>query len=129
MDVLLSIKPKYVEKIIKKEKKFEFRRTIFKQKINNIYIYSSFPVKKIVGRIFIKQILFLRIEKIWEETKEFSGMNKKDFFDYFKGKEKGYAIQIEKFENIEPINIKEVGKNFPPQSFFYFKFPLISPKN
>lgn len=77
-------------------------------------------LKKIVGIIFIKQVLFLRIEKIWEETKEFSGMSKKDFFDYFKGKEKGYAIEIKKFKKINPIDPRKIEESFfPPQSFFY----------
>jgi hypothetical protein len=48
--VLLSIKPKYVKSIIEGDKRYEFRKTIFKNReINRIYIYSSSPVKKIVG--------------------------------------------------------------------------------
>ena len=58
MDVLLSIKPKYVKSIIEGEKRYEFRKTIFKNReINRIYIYSSSPVKKIVASFVIGTIL------------------------------------------------------------------------
>ena len=38
MNVLLSVKPKYAEKIVEGEKKYEFRRAIFKkQDIEKVY--------------------------------------------------------------------------------------------
>lgn len=43
--ILLSIKPEYVEKIIKGEKLFEFRRTVPKRKVDVVVIYSTFPEK------------------------------------------------------------------------------------
>ena len=47
MDVLISIKPKYVKKIISKEKKYEFRKNIFKKNVDTIIIYTTSPEKKI----------------------------------------------------------------------------------
>ena len=50
MDVILSIKPKHVEKILSGEKQYEFRKQIFKNpEVENIFIYASSPVKKIVA--------------------------------------------------------------------------------
>jgi type I restriction enzyme, S subunit len=47
MDVLLSIKPRYVEAIIDGRKKYEFRKNKFAMKdINCAYIYSTSPIKK-----------------------------------------------------------------------------------
>ena len=58
MKVLLSIKPEYVEKIFSKEKKYEFRKSIFKNpNIKSIIIYSSSPVKKVVGEFEIENII------------------------------------------------------------------------
>lgn len=49
MNVLLSIKPKYIEEIRKGNKKYEFRKTRFRQRhINEAYIYSTSPVKMIL---------------------------------------------------------------------------------
>lgn len=44
--ILLSIKPKYVKKILNKEKIFELRKNFPKENIDEIYIYSSYPEKK-----------------------------------------------------------------------------------
>ena len=58
MNVILSIKPKYCEKIINGKKKVEFRRKIFKNenKIDLVFMYSTSPVKKIVGFFKIESI-------------------------------------------------------------------------
>ncbi|HDT8147195.1 TPA: hypothetical protein RD696_002696, partial [Enterococcus faecalis] len=47
--ILLSIHPKFVDKIMTGEKKFEFRRVIAKRNPNKIIIYSTSPVCKVIG--------------------------------------------------------------------------------
>ena len=46
MNLLISIKPEFVNKILANEKLYEFRKSIFKQKVDKIFIYSTYPVKK-----------------------------------------------------------------------------------
>ncbi|MDP3104625.1 MAG: ASCH domain-containing protein [Candidatus Methanoperedens sp.] len=122
MNVLLSVKPKYAEKIIEGKKKYEFRRAIFKkQNIEKVYIYSSSPVSKIVAAFEIEKILKDSPEKIWTLCQKYAGISKKDFFDYFKNSEMAFAIEIgyvDSFkEHIDPFKIIENFK--PPQSFYY----------
>jgi len=121
MSVLLSIKPKYVKEIKKKKKLFEFRKQIFKQQTNEIWVYESAPTQKIVGKILIADIIENSPQDIWNSTKKVAGINKKDFFKYFAGKDKAYAIKIEDYCELEtPINPYEIKKDFvPPQSFVY----------
>jgi type I restriction enzyme S subunit len=129
MNVLLSIKPKFVEKIISGEKKYEFRRTIFRNiESNSIFIYSSSPVKKIIGEMVVDSILSDRPKKLWEKCKEFSGICRKDFFDYFDGKDEAFAIKIQKILLFDlPIEPQKIKYNFiPPQSFYYIKDELMS---
>jgi len=58
MRVLLSIKPKFADRIMAGSKKFEFRKVIFRQPaIDEIVIYSSSPVKKIVGTCTIQSVV------------------------------------------------------------------------
>ena len=58
MNVLLSVKPKYAELIMMGCKKYEFRKVIFSNKhIDLTYIYSSSPVKKIIGTFRIGDII------------------------------------------------------------------------
>jgi len=49
MNALTSIKPKYVEKIISREKTYELRKKIFKREVNNVFIYSTWPEKRLWG--------------------------------------------------------------------------------
>ncbi len=129
MNVLLSIKPKYVEAIMNGEKRYEFRKTIFRNKnTKRVYIYASAPVKKIVGSFLIGNIIEDEPERLWEEFNKFSGISDVEFFNYFNGKDRGFAIEIETVEEFDtPIDPRETIQNFvPPQSFFYIETPLIA---
>jgi len=122
MDVLLSIKPKYVKSIIEGEKRYEFRRTIFKNReINRIFIYSSSPVKKIVGTFEIGGILEDHPADLWGVVKEFAGIQQGDFFSYFKGRSRAFAIGIQNLQEFnDPIDPYETMPGFvPPQSYCY----------
>ena len=121
-DVILSIKPKYVKEIIDGKKHFEFRKKSFdKDKINRVFIYSSSPTQAIVGYFETDEILEDTPERIWEQTSQVAGINKQDFFEYFKDRVSAAAIKIENFHLFSnPINPKEVFDKFcPPQSYMY----------
>ncbi|WP_407282849.1 hypothetical protein V7O61_02475 [Methanolobus sp. WCC1] len=128
MNVLLSIKPNFVDKIISGEKKYEFRKTEFKKRdgLNRIYIYSTSPIKKIIGSFKIGDIISGTPESIWKECRDFAGISKADFFDYFKNNDKAIAISIEDLQIFEtPINPFNEFENFKaPQSFCYIKEDL-----
>lgn len=123
MNVLLSIKPKYVNSIIEGNKKYEFRKQIFTKKtaVKLIFIYASAPVKKIIGFFTIDKIIEDHPNKLWQNLSQSSGMDKEDFFDYFKDRDLGYAIKIKKFHPfLEPLDPTKIIQNFkPPQSFYY----------
>lgn len=122
MRVLLSIKPKYVDKILFGSKKYEFRKTIFRdEEVREMVIYSSSPMKKIVGTCAIGSVIEDRPLILWEMFKDQSGLNEEEFFTYFHGKEWGYAIEIEEVKKFEsPVDPWEFDKHFiPPQSFQY----------
>lgn len=122
MDVLLTIKPKYVKAILEGEKRFEFRREIFKHReVNRAYIYASSPVKKIVAMFEIGDILEDDPVHLWDSVKDYAGINDLDFFQYFKGKSKAYAIEIQHLQKFDhPIDPRKSLPGFvPPQSFCY----------
>ncbi len=123
MNVLLSIKPKYVEKILDGEKRYEFRKTSFKnpEEVEKIYIYSTSPEKKIVGYFVLDEIIEDEPENLWERCKTHSGVEKEEFFEYYRGKEKGVAMKINRIEDFkEPIDPYENLSDFvAPQSFYY----------
>jgi len=122
MNVLLSVKPKYVNSILKGKKEYEFRKKMFKKgPINFIFIYSSSPVKKIVGYFKLGEIIEDHPKMLWDKLSGVSGLNKEEFLDYFKNKEIGYALKITDLKRFKiPENPNYLIKNFhPPQSFCY----------
>lgn len=128
MNVLLSIKPMYANAILDGEKKYEFRKSIFRDKnVKKVYIYSSSPVKKIVGVFIVGGIIEDHPKRIWEKCWRNSGIAEDDFIAYFSGREKGYAIMIENPEPLDkPIDPRSIYRDFvPPQSFYYFDMPVM----
>src|SRR4051812_10677748 len=96
MNVLLSIKPEFAFDIFSGRKKFEYRRTIFREPVDRIVVYASSPIKKVVGEFLVKDILFEDLDSLWCRTKHHSGITKEYFYSYFYDKEKGYAIKVGK---------------------------------
>lgn len=125
MKVLFSIKEEFAEKIFSGKKRFEYRKAIPKSHISEIIVYVTKPTGKIVGEFTIESILRESPINIWKKTSKYSGIKKKCFFEYFKGKSFGYAIQIKNYtlydQPINPHNYyRESDKKFvPPQSFKY----------
>jgi predicted transcriptional regulator len=122
--VLLSIKPKFAEKIFDGEKRFEFRRRVFANKnVKKIVVYVSAPISKVVGEFEIEDIIELEIENLWDHTKEHSGIAKDYFDSYFDGLETGFAIKIGKTCKYDaPLKLDEdFNVKHAPQSFIYLE--------
>lgn len=125
-NVILSIKPKYAQAIISGAKKVEFRKKIFKRPVDKVYIYSSSPIKKIIGYFTFSEIVEESPTDLWAKFQNVGSIEKADFFEYFKDSEKGFAIiitNVEKFKKgIDPIAFFE---NFcAPQSYLYIEEDL-----
>lgn len=121
MNVLLSIRPEFVNKIFSGDKRYEYRKTIFKRKaVNKVVVYATAPISRVVGEFEIESILFDDINSLWEKTKAFSGIDEQFFFEYFTEKEKGYAIKIKSYEKYSKSRkLGDIYCSLPPQSFAY----------
>ena len=129
-DVVLSIHPKYSEKILEERKTVELRRRFPVSEPDDItlYIYSTSPVKAMVGVARIKEVQELPVRKIWTEFKKDALIEYKDFRKYFRGLKSGFVLilyDIRRFT--EPIPLRRLREEFgfePPQSFLYAKDDL-----
>lgn len=123
MKVLLSIKPEFANKIFSGEKRYEYRKAVFKEPVSTIVVYASSPVQRIIGEIEIAEVLQDTPDNIWKKTSKESGITKAFFLDYFEGKSLAYAIKIAKCNRYsEAINPFEQFAHFcPPQSFCYLE--------
>lgn len=122
MKVLLSIKPEFVERIFSREKRYEYRKSIFKRTdIDTVVIYSTMPEGKIVGEFSFKQILNDSPDNVWKLTKQYSGVNKKFYDGYFDQRDNAYAIEIANVVKYDdPIALNQLARKIqPPQSFRY----------
>ncbi len=122
MKILLSIKPEFVKEIFNGNKKFEYRKAIFKNKnVKTVVIYATMPIGKIVGEFEIGNIIEKHPKKLWEDTKDFSGVSEEFYYNYFDGRDKAYAIVIKKLKEYKkPICPYKKYENFyAPQSFKY----------
>ncbi|MBD1229535.1 ASCH domain-containing protein [Xenorhabdus griffiniae] len=130
MKVLLSIKPEFVEKILEGTKKYEFRKGIFKNSsVKSVVIYATKPVGKVVGEFNIEHIIEDTPSSLWSITKQNSGISKLFFDEYFKRKNKAFAIQIGDVQKYDyPISLDELSEQLgkritAPQSYCYLPIP------
>lgn len=132
--LLLSIQPKFAEKIFDGSKTIELRRV--KPKLSEkdyIIVYVSSPIKQIQGVFEVKQIIEKPIEELWISVKSYAGVTKQEFDNYFSGVRIGYGIYIGDMMNVlRPIELNEIKKQWvgfhPPQSYKYLtqsEFSLI----
>jgi len=123
MKVLLSIKPKFAEKIFDGTKKFEFRKSIFKNTdIKMVIVYASSPLQKVIGEFEIDSILNDQLPNLWEQTKQHAGIDEEYFYQYFSKRSSGYAIKIKKTKKYDtPLCLRKHFNATPPQSFIYLK--------
>lgn len=121
--ILLPIKDKYSQDILSEKKKFELRRNIPKQVVEKIVIYSTSPVKKVVGEAWVKTIHELPLSKLWDLTKESNSVSEEEFYSYYKGKKKGFAYEISKVRKFKnKKSLSEYNINYVPQGFVYLKY-------
>jgi predicted transcriptional regulator len=77
MKVLLSIHPEFAEQILNGSKRFEYRKSIFKNgDVKTIVIYATQPVGKVIGEFNIGGIIKKSPDDLWEMTETFSGISK-----------------------------------------------------
>lgn len=121
MRVILSIKPEFADKIFNGTKLFEYRRIVFKNpNVRTVLVYASSPVQKIIGEFEIEQILKQDLASLWSLTKDHSGISEEYFYQYFKDKEVGFAIEVKSAQIYsKPKCIKQDFNHSPPQSFVY----------
>lgn len=116
----MSIKPQYAEAIFRGEKRFEFRRAIFRRKVDVVVVYTTSPVSQVVGEFDIDGIICDTVEALWKRTRHSAGIDRKRFFGYFNGRAAGFAIAIGSVRRYRrPLNLSASFGVRPPQSFMY----------
>lgn len=129
-DVVLSIRPQYSEKILAGSKTVELRRRFPTSAPSGTiaYIYSTSPVRAMVGVAEIKDVLRMPVHELWTEFEDTAFIERGDFDKYFEGVDFGYALLFDDVKTFSrSIPLAELREQFgfePPQSYLYAKRDL-----
>ena len=132
INILMSIKPKYAEKILKGEKTAEFRRrTSSIKKGDQVFIYSSSPQKALVGKFIVNEVISDTVENLWNLKGEEGCISYEEFMKYYDGTSSGYCLVLKEIIAFSaPIKLEELRmqiKNFKvPQSWRYLQSDELS---
>ena len=122
MKVLLSIKPEFAERIFDGTKRFEFRRSVFRDRsVRTVVLYVTRPVGMIVGEFDVGDIITETPDFLWERTRAHAGISREFFDSYFEGRDRANAIEVAEVRRFAtPIKPGAAIENFtPPQSYMY----------
>lgn len=120
--VLISIHPRFVDLILKGDKRVEFRRSWAKEPVDRLVIYATAPVMRVVAVVPVLEVLCLSVSGLWEIAKEHGGgLTREELRQYFKGKDKGFGIRLGHVTKLQgPLQHSRTFPAFrPPQSFRY----------
>src|SRR5579871_6775489 len=115
---VLSIKPEYAEAIFSGKKRFEFRRSVFRENIRVVIVYITNPVGQVAGEFSVTDVITDDLDSLWDRTEKMAGIDRKVFTDYFAGRDVGHAIVIGTVTRYEhPLDLQKTYGVRPPQSF------------
>jgi predicted transcriptional regulator len=123
-EILLSVKPQYANLLITGVKTIELRKKFPTdlEKETKIFIYSSFPEKKVIGECKISKIEYLRLEDLWRVASIEAMISWEDFKSYYEGHTHGYAVHVFKAKKYkESIFLADIDPRITqaPQSYRY----------
>ena len=120
--LLFSIKPHYLKRILEGHKAYEYRTLVAKEKADIAFLYASSPVKKVLAKASIAEVLALPRERLWEQTQALSGIDKETFDRYFEGRDIAYAYHLGTITPLDPpLELSDLGIGQAPQSFCYVR--------
>ena len=123
--LLISIKPKFAEKIFSGVKKVELRRVRPKLLPGDVVaVYVSSPIKQLQGSFIVEKIIEKPVNELWGDVQFDAGITREEFDQYFLGADHGFGIYIDKYFSIcSPVGLDELKKQIsgftPPQSYRY----------
>lgn len=118
--MLLSINPEYVERILKGTKLYEYRKFRCREDVDKIIIYATAPQKKVVAEAEIEYIVEDDVLNVWNKTKKHSGVTYSFYRKYYKGKKKAVAYRLKNVSKYDrPLSLNDIGVACAPQSYRY----------
>ncbi len=119
--LLISIHPKFVEKILTGEKVFEFRKTVPLRLPTHLVIYATSPIKKIVAIVEVNGAISGSPTSVWTQAGKGAGISRAYFRQYFSRRKTAYAFRLGRVFPLQtPIALSEIAPELvAPQAYLY----------
>jgi predicted transcriptional regulator len=120
---LISLEERFAEGILNGDKLVELRRRPMRLPVGTtIWMYVKVPVGKVVGSARVHSLHSLAPQTLWRRFGDVSGLRRAEFFDYFGGIERGFALVLEnptRLTNSVPLDrLRSLSDGFQPPQFF-----------
>jgi predicted transcriptional regulator len=122
----LSIRPRFVERILAGEKTVELRRGRPRIEPGQPFlIYCTVPVKALTAVAWTSGVLAAPPVLLWQRVSSLAGVSREEFDAYFAGAKHAFGLQLASVSALrEPLALSMLKKLIPgfhpPQSFRYF---------
>jgi predicted transcriptional regulator len=122
--VLLSLLPKYAERIADGTKRVEFRRAWTAEPVAVLLLYATLPVSRLIGIAHVQRVVEASPTALWRFAQEYGGgVSRRELYAYMNGRKKGFALILGGVEVLNPpIDPRQITKSFAaPQSFRFLQ--------
>jgi predicted transcriptional regulator len=121
--VLISLEERHAENILAGTKHVELRRRQMNVKAGTIvWIYVKLPVGRVIGCAKVNAAHSLAPATLWRRFANVCGITRQEFFDYFEGRSKGFALGLHEPERLSGTvsltELREASAGFQPPQFF-----------
>lgn len=121
--ILISLEERHAENIFAGRKYIELRRRPMNITVGTtVWIYVKLPVGSVIGRARVSAFHSLAPSTLWRRFSTVSGLTHREFFHYFEGVTKGFALALEDAELLSqsmPLEaLRRASSGFQPPQFF-----------
>jgi len=120
--VLMAIKPKFAQAIIKGDKTIELRKTVPKIASDDLILfYETVPVKSVSFFCRVNGIIAQEPKVLWERYRHQLSITKEEYDAYFLGRSMAYGINLGRpHVFVERKCIQDIDEDLVvPQSYIY----------
>jgi len=125
-NVLLSVRPKYADKIFERTKTVELRRIRPKllEEGDLVLLYVSSPVQALTGAFKVDKIIEKPLKDLWRMVRKKAGITRQEFDNYYDGVSVGVGIffkvqDVQQLDKPISLDILKEQSFHPPQGFRY----------
>ncbi len=120
---LISLEERFAEGILSGRKLVELRRRPMRLSVGTtVWMYVKVPVGEVIGSARVRALHTLAPQTLWRRYGDVSGLSRTEFFDYFSGVARGFALLLDDPVRLtSPISLERLrylNDSFQPPQFF-----------